>query len=91
MAIVKKYVVVKFLEEFDEEGKPVVDLVARRWLSGARMDANGQQLWNCAYPPKPFLNFISMVKSQMEPGLTWKESVSVILGSSGKFNHFPIL
>jgi len=81
----KKFVVVKFTDERDEEtGLPVVDLVSRRWLSGGTFNDDEEQAWNCAYPPPPYTNMIRMIKSQQQAGLTWKEFKAVIIGSSGK-------
>lgn len=79
-----KYCVVEFIGEFDQIGRPQIDLVPYNWIIKHPDDSTA-----CYFPPAEALKFVEiMTKNNRAYDVTWKTYPVNILKSACKFQLF---
>ena len=68
------------VNEVDDDGKKVVDLVPSKWVDTSR------SFPTCRYPLRSGKKLQELIKTQAEPQLSWKEHEIKILQGASKFS-----
>ena len=82
----KSYVVVEFIDEIDEDGKKIVDLLPSLWIN------TSESLLMCHYPMRGFSNnkLQTWINKWIPPKISWKKFAIRVLQGACKFSfHVP--